>query len=29
VLAFAELKMMGIRRIRRAAPRLALRHQAA
>src|SRR5262245_17436264 len=26
VLAFAELKMLGIRRIRRAAPRLALRH---
>ena len=29
VLAFAELKMLGIRRIRRAAPRLALRHEAA
>jgi hypothetical protein len=29
VLAFGELKMLGIRRIRRAAPRLALRHEAA
>lgn len=29
VLAFAELKMLGIRRIRRATPRLALRHEAA
>jgi hypothetical protein len=28
-LAMAELKMLGIRRIRRAAPRLALRHEAA
>jgi hypothetical protein len=29
VLAFAELKMLGIRRIRQAQPRLALRHEAA
>ena len=29
VLAFAELKMLGIRRIRRSTPRLALRHEAA
>jgi hypothetical protein len=29
VLALAELKMLGIRRIRRAEPRLALRHEAA
>ena len=29
VLAFAELKMLGIRRIRRATPRLTLRHEAA
>jgi len=29
VLAFAELKMLGIRRIRRSAPRLTLRHEAA
>jgi hypothetical protein len=29
VLAFAELKMLGIRRIRRASPRLTLRHEAA
>jgi hypothetical protein len=29
VLAFAELKMLGIRRIRQAHPRLALRHEAA
>ena len=29
VLAFAELKMLGIRRIRRAGPRLTLRHEAA
>ena len=28
-LAFAELKMLGIRRIRQAQPRLALRHEAA
>ena len=29
VLAFAELKMLGIRRIRQAQPRMALRHEAA
>ena len=29
VLAFAELKMLGIRRIRQAQPRLTLRHEAA